>query len=105
MRRTRFAHCRIALPVAGWFLAAVLLSGCASVTPGEMATGMASFVIVEVAEANAVETKTVALDQTPEEVIEILGKPGKEVRLGSKLMYVYDDIKVVFVDGKVTDVE
>ena len=55
MRRTRFANSHIALPVAGWLLAAMLLSGCASVTPGEVATGVASFVIVQAAEANAEE--------------------------------------------------
>ena len=55
MRRTISVNCRIALPVAGWLLVGTVLSGCASVTPGEVVKGVATIVIEDVAEANAVE--------------------------------------------------
>lgn len=48
---------------------------------------------------------TVALGMTPQEVEAVLGKPSKVIDLGAKKMFVYSDIKVTFVDGKVSDVE
>jgi hypothetical protein len=56
-------------------------------------------------EANAIHSKTVELGQTLEQVEATLGKPGKVISLGPKTIYVYSDIKVVFVDGKVSDVQ
>jgi hypothetical protein len=38
-------------------------------------------------------------------VEDILGKPERIVDLGAKVIYVYKDMKVTFVDGKVTDVQ
>jgi hypothetical protein len=35
----------------------------------------------------------------------IMGKPGNVADLGSKKIYVYRDLKITFVDGKVTDVQ
>ncbi|MCH8024548.1 MAG: hypothetical protein IIB43_07565 [Candidatus Marinimicrobia bacterium] len=61
--------------------------------------------IVSESEADAASTKTVQMGQSPEEVKEIFGRPGKIIELGSKLIYVYDDIKITFRDGKVADVE
>ena len=43
--------------------------------------------------------------QTPEQVKAALGQPDKIVNLGAKLIYVYKDIKVTFVNGKVSDVQ
>ena len=50
-------------------------------------------------------TKSVSLGQTPQEVEGVLGKPEKIVNLGAKVIYVYKDIKIIFSDGKVTDVQ
>jgi hypothetical protein len=50
-------------------------------------------------------TSTVKLGQTREEVTAILGAPEKQILLGAKTIFVYRDVKVVFVDGKVTDAE
>jgi hypothetical protein len=50
-------------------------------------------------------TQTVALGQTPDQVTAILGAPKQIVDLGAKKIYRYPDMKVVFVDGKVSDVE
>jgi len=56
-------------------------------------------------QANAVQTKTVALGQTMAEVEAILGKPETIVNLGTKVIYNYKGMKVIFVDGKVSDVQ
>jgi hypothetical protein len=50
-------------------------------------------------------TRTIQLGQTLEEVVTILGPPEKQVLLGIKRILVYSDLKVVFMDGKVTDAE
>jgi len=50
-------------------------------------------------------TRTIRLGQTPEEVAAILGLPEKRILLGAKTIFVYHDVKVIFVDGKVTDAE
>jgi hypothetical protein len=48
---------------------------------------------------------TVALGQTTDQVQAILGKPMKTADLGTKTIYYYDGMKVVFKGGKVSDVE
>jgi hypothetical protein len=50
-------------------------------------------------------SKQVELDQSPEQVVNILGQPEKTVNLGAKLIYVYKDMKIVFMDRKVSDVQ
>jgi len=59
----------------------------------------------EAATKMANTTQTVALGQSPAEVETVLGKPEKIVDLGQKKIYVYKDMKIVFVDGKVADVQ
>ncbi len=56
-------------------------------------------------QANAVQTKTIALGQTTKEVESIMGKPETVVNLGSKITYGYKSMKIIFVDGKVADVQ
>jgi hypothetical protein len=53
----------------------------------------------------AADTKTVKLGQSRGEVEAALGRPDKVVDLGTKVIFVYKDMKVVFVDGKVSDVQ
>lgn len=48
-------------------------------------------------------TRTIQLGQTPEEVAAILGEPEKKILLGAKTVFVYKDLKVVFIDGKLSD--
>jgi hypothetical protein len=50
-------------------------------------------------------TPTVALGQTIGQVTAILGAPKQIVDLGSKQIYKYPDMKIIFIDGKVSDVE
>jgi hypothetical protein len=48
---------------------------------------------------------TVRLGQSESEVTAILGQPDKKILLGAKSVFVYGNLKVVFIDGKVTDAE
>jgi hypothetical protein len=49
--------------------------------------------------------KTVELGQTIEQVEGILGKPVNVVKLGSRVIYTYKDMKITFTDGKLSDVQ
>jgi hypothetical protein len=49
--------------------------------------------------------KTIEKGQTKEVVVAILGQPSKVVKLGTKEIYYYPDMKLIFVSGKVTDVQ
>lgn len=47
----------------------------------------------------------ISLGQTIDQVTAILGQPKTISDLGTKKIYVYKDMKIVFVDGKVSDVQ
>jgi hypothetical protein len=47
----------------------------------------------------------IQLGQTIDQVLAALGQPEKIVDLGAKKIYVYKDLKITFVDGKVSDVQ
>lgn len=49
--------------------------------------------------------KTISLGQTKDVVVANFGQPGKIAKVGAKEIYYYTDLKVTFVNGKVTDVE
>lgn len=51
------------------------------------------------------EPKTIKIGQTKDVVEATWGKPSKIVKLSSKEIYFYPDMKVTFVAGKVSDVE
>jgi hypothetical protein len=57
------------------------------------------------AEQPQAEPQTIQLGQSVDEVQAALGKPEKIVNLGAKQIYVYKDLKVTFVKGKVSDVQ
>jgi len=48
---------------------------------------------------------TVSLGQTMDQVTSSMGQPTRIIDLGAKKIYVYKDMKVVFHDGKVSDVQ
>jgi hypothetical protein len=48
---------------------------------------------------------TVSLGQTSDQVVAILGPPLKKAQVGTKEIYSYKDLKVIFVNGKVKDVQ
>jgi hypothetical protein len=62
-------------------------------------------VVADPAVASAVESKTVKLGMSTDEVKKSLGNPDKIVDLGAKQVYIYKDMKIVFVDSKVSDVQ
>jgi hypothetical protein len=51
------------------------------------------------------EPQTIEKGQTTDQVQAALGKPDKIVNLGPKQIYIYKDLKVTFVNGKVADVQ
>jgi hypothetical protein len=51
------------------------------------------------------EPQTIQLGQSTDDVQAALGKPDKIVNLGPKQIWVYKDLKVTFLKGKVSDVQ
>jgi hypothetical protein len=51
------------------------------------------------------QTKTIALGQTIDEVVAMLGQPEKIAKVGAKEIYYYKDLKITFQSGKVSDVQ
>jgi biotin carboxyl carrier protein len=51
------------------------------------------------------DPKTIALGQTSDQVIANFGQPNKILKPAGKQIYVYSDMKVAFVNGRVTDVQ
>ena len=40
-----------------------------------------------------------------DQVVAIQGQPTKMINLGAKKTYIYRDMKIVFTDGRVTDIQ
>jgi hypothetical protein len=57
------------------------------------------------APAPAAPPASVQMGMTPDQVVGILGQPDKIVNLGAKQLYIYKDLKVTFMNGKVTDAQ
>ena len=51
------------------------------------------------------EPQTIQMGMTADQVVAAMGKPAKLVNLGPKQIYVYKDLKVTFLNGKVVDVQ
>jgi len=56
-------------------------------------------------EPQQAEPQTVQLGMTTDQVQSALGKPEKIFNVGAKQIYVYKDVKVTFLNGKVSDVQ
>ncbi len=48
---------------------------------------------------------TIALGQSPEQVMAGKGQPSNKVQFPNKMVYIYPDMKITFVNGKVSDVQ
>jgi len=59
----------------------------------------------QAAEQPPPQPQSIGLGQTNDQVVAALGQPEKIVNLGAKQIYVYKDLKVTFVNGKVSDVQ
>jgi len=57
------------------------------------------------AEQPAAEPASIEKGMTPDQVEAAMGKPEKKVTLGAKQIYYYKDMKVIFMSGKVSDVQ
>jgi len=53
----------------------------------------------------AAPPKTISLGQSVDDVVAAFGQPQKKAKVGTKEIYYYPDLKVTFVNGKVTDVQ
>ena len=62
-------------------------------------------VLLDEQQAKTATTKTIALGQSTAEVEKILGKPENIISLGPKTIYIYKNMRIVFADGKVADVQ
>ena len=82
----------------------VKLPGLDSMTPEDVKKTIDT-VVADPATASAVESKTIKLGMSPDEVKKTLGNPDKIVDLGPKQVYVYKDMKVVFLNSQVSDVQ
>jgi hypothetical protein len=51
------------------------------------------------------DPKEIKLGQTPDQVVASFGQPDKIIKLPTKQIYIYKDMKVTFVAGKVSDVQ
>jgi len=82
----------------------VKLPGLGSMTVDEVKKTIDS-IVTDPANASAVQSRTVKLGVTTDEIRTSLGNPTKIVDLGAKQIFVYPDMKIVFMDGKVSDVQ
>ena len=82
----------------------VKLPGLDTMTPEDVKKTIDT-VIADPATASAVESKTIKLGMSPDEVKKSLGNPDKIVDLGPKQVYIYKDMKVVFLNSQVSDVQ
>ena len=53
----------------------------------------------------AEEPQTIQMGMTADQVVTAMGKPTRMVNLGPKQIYLYKDLKVTFLNGKVVDVQ
>jgi hypothetical protein len=58
---------------------------------------------VPAAPSEQVEPTTITVGQTKEQVVTVLGQPQRIAKAGNKEIYFYKDLKVTFVDDKVSD--
>jgi hypothetical protein len=53
----------------------------------------------------AADPVSIEKGMTPDQVVDAMGQPEKKVTLGVKQIYYYKDMKVIFMSGKVSDVQ
>ena len=82
----------------------VKLPGLDNMTPDDVKKTIDT-VIADPAIVSAGGSKTIKIGMSPDEVKKSLGNPDKIVDLGPKQVYVYKDMKVVFLNSQVSDVQ
>lgn len=56
-------------------------------------------------DAQSAAPKTIAIGQTRDQVVALFGQPQKVAQLPTREIYYYPDMKVIFVKGKVADIQ
>ena len=82
----------------------IKLPGLDTMTPEDVKKTIDT-VVTDPATASAVESKTIKLGMSQDAVKKSLGNPDKIVDLGPKQVYIYKDMKVVFLNNQVSDVQ
>src|ERR1700678_95232 len=82
----------------------VKIPGLDTMTPDDVKKSIET-VVADPAAVSAVQSKTVKLGMSPDEVKQSLGNPAKIVDLGAKRVFIYKDMKIILIDGKVSDVQ
>ena len=90
-------QCATCAPVAA------MAPQCDSCNPAPMMAAVPAS-CTQCASANPDATATLSAGQTIAEVVAILGAPARAVDLGSKQIYLYQNMKVTFIDGRMSDV-
>jgi hypothetical protein len=80
-------------------------TGTANAYDNDQQTGKQGGGGVEQAQQQAPEPQQIEKGQTPDQVKATLGQPDKIVNFGSKQIFIYKDLKVTFLNGKVSDVQ
>jgi hypothetical protein len=90
----------IALLIVGGIIAAVGFSQSTSTQPPPPPMPTTQPVTTQ-----TVSPKSVELGNTPDEVQLVMGQPDKIIKLGARVIHVYKDMKIVYIDSKVSDVQ
>jgi hypothetical protein len=90
----------VALLIVGGIISAVGFNQFTSIQPTTPPAPTAQPVVTQ-----SVSPKSVELGNTPDEVQSVMGQPDKIINLGARVIHVYKDMKIIYVDGKVSDVQ
>lgn len=86
-------------------LGSVLHTKSPAAPPATQPTPATQAAPAQSAPAPPVPTQTISLGQTIEQIVAAMGQPKQLVDLGAKKIYTYPNLKIVFVNGKVTEVQ
>lgn len=92
--------CGVALLIVGGIISAVGFSQFVRTQPATPPAPTTQRVATQ-----SVSPKSVELGNTPDEVQSVMGQPDKIINLGARVIHVYKDMKIIYVDRKVSDVQ
>jgi hypothetical protein len=82
----------------------IKLPGVETMTPDDVKRSIET-VVADPRVASAVQSKTIKVGMGQDEVKQALGNPDKIVDLGVKQVFIYKDMKITFMEGKVSDIQ
>src|ERR1044072_1224984 len=92
--------CGVALLIIGGIISAVGFSRFITTQPTTPPTPTTQPIVTQ-----STSPKSVELGNTPDEVQSVMGRPDKIINLGAQVLHVYKDMKIIYLDGKVSDVQ